>query len=118
VGSALWVTATAGDAPAGVERIALPAEGGRYVDLPALLSELGRRGVNELHVEAGPHLAGALLERGLVDELLLYLAPCLIGDTGRGLFGLPALESLADKPALRIVDVRTVGPDLRVVARF
>ena len=117
-GSSLWITATAGDAPAGVERIALPAESGRHVDLPALLSELGRRGVNELHVEAGPHLAGALLERGLVDELLLYLAPCLIGDTGRGLFGLPALESLADKPALRVVDVRSVGKDLRVVARF
>jgi diaminohydroxyphosphoribosylaminopyrimidine deaminase / 5-amino-6-(5-phosphoribosylamino)uracil reductase len=117
-GSVLWVTHDAGVAPvAHVERISLPGEGG-HVDLPGLLDELGRRGINELHVEAGPRLAGILLRLGLVDELLLYLAPCLIGDTGRGLFGIPELASLADKVALRIVDVRAIGTDIRVLARI
>lgn len=116
-GPVLWVTRDEGNAPAAhVERIALPGEGG-HVDLPGLLDELGRRGINELHVEAGPRLAGILLRLGLVDELLLYLSPCLIGDTGRGLFGIPELASLADKVALRIVDRRAVGSDIRVLAR-
>jgi hypothetical protein len=67
------------------------------VDLPALLNELARRGINEVHAEAGFGLSGSLLRAGLVDELLLYLAPCLIGDAARGMFDLPALESLAAK---------------------
>jgi len=102
---------------AGAEILRLPGEGG-HVDLAALLGELARRGCNELHVEAGGRLAGALLARGLVDELLLYLAPCLIGDTGRGLFALPELASLADRPQLAIRDLRMVGADLRLLARL
>lgn len=118
-GGALWVNATAAPraVPAGVEIIVMPSGSG-HVDLLALLEELGRRGINELHVEAGPKLSGALLHEGLVDELLLYLAPCLIGDSGRGLFGMPGLESLADRPQLAIKDVRMVGADLRVLARL
>jgi diaminohydroxyphosphoribosylaminopyrimidine deaminase/5-amino-6-(5-phosphoribosylamino)uracil reductase len=54
----------------------------------------------------------------LVDELLLYLAPCLVGDAARGMFDLPALESLAGKRRLLIRDLRLVGPDLRLLARF
>jgi diaminohydroxyphosphoribosylaminopyrimidine deaminase/5-amino-6-(5-phosphoribosylamino)uracil reductase len=103
--------------PDGVENLVLPGISG-HIDLLALLEELGRRGINELHVEAGPKLSGALLHEGLVDELLLYLAPCLIGDSGRGLFGMPGLESLADRPQLAIKDVRLVGADLRVLARL
>lgn len=118
-GGALWVNATPHSAPlpAGVETLVFPGSSG-HVDLLALLDELGRRGINELHVEAGPKLSGALLHEGLVDELLLYLAPCLIGDSGRGLFGMPGLESLADRPQLAIKDVRLVGADLRVLARL
>jgi len=118
-GGALWVNAAhrPGAAPDGVECIALPGSGS-HVDLAALLQELGRRGINELHVEAGPKLSGALLREGLVDEFLLYLAPCLIGDTGRGLFSIPGLESLADRPQLNIVDLRLVGRDIRLLARF
>jgi len=101
----------------GAEIVSLPAAGGR-VDLPALLAELGRRGINELHVEAGARLSGALLAAGLVDELLLYLAPCLLGDAARGLFALPALESLESKHALTMRDVRLVGSDLRLIARL
>ncbi|MDR2113314.1 MAG: bifunctional diaminohydroxyphosphoribosylaminopyrimidine deaminase/5-amino-6-(5-phosphoribosylamino)uracil reductase RibD, partial [Candidatus Accumulibacter sp.] len=70
----------------GVELTALPDGAGR-VDLAALMAELGRRGINELHVESGCRLNGALLNAGLVDEILLYLAPCLIGDAARGMFG-------------------------------
>ena len=101
----------------GAQILSLPNADGR-VDLPALLAELARRGVNEVHVEGGFRLNGALLAAGLVDELLLYLAPCLIGDAARGLFDVPALKSLQDKHRLLINDVRLVGADLRILARF
>ena len=101
----------------GAEVLPLPDAAGK-VDLAALLAELGRRGINEVHVEAGARLNGALLTAGLVDELLFYFAPCLLGDTARGLFGLPALESLDGKRTLAINDVRMVGADLRLLARL
>ena len=101
----------------GAEVIFLANENGK-VDLMALMRELAKRGVNELHVEAGFRLNGSLLGEGLVDELLLYLAPNLIGDTSRGLFNLPELVSLADKRSLCWRDVRQVGSDLRLLARF
>ena len=120
-GGALWVTAGGApnrvELPAAVECLVLPGHHG-HVDLMGLLHELGRRGVNELHVEAGPKLSGALLSEGLVDELLMYFAPSLIGDTGRGLFSTPGLESLADRPQVTIQDVRMLGSDLRVRARL
>ncbi len=101
----------------GAEVLLLPASDGR-VDLRALLAELARRGINELHVEAGFVLSGALLQAGLVDELLLYLAPCLVGDAARGMFALPQLESLAGRKQLLIRDVRLLSQDLRLLARF
>lgn len=101
----------------GAEVVLLPGSDGQ-VDLTALLEELARRGINEVHAEAGCGLGGSLLAAGLVDELLLYLAPCLIGDVARGMFDLPALESLAGRHSLAIRDVRSLGPDLRLVARF
>ncbi len=101
---------------AGAEIVLLANAQGK-VDLAALLQELGRRGINELHAEAGHKLNGSLLREGLVDEFLFYLAPCLIGDDAAGLFNLPALTSLADKRSLRILDLRQVGPDIRLLAR-
>ena len=101
----------------GADMLNLPAGGGR-VDLSSLMAELGRRGVNELHVEGGFRLNGALLAAGLVDELLLYFAPCLVGDAARGMFDLPALESLEGQRRLTIRDMRMVGADVRVIARF
>ena len=101
----------------GAEVLCLPDASGR-VDLTALLTELGRRGINELHVEGGYRLSGALLAAGLVDELLLYLAPCLLGDDARGMFGLPPLQSLSEKHGLAIRDMRMVGTDLRLLARL
>ena len=101
----------------GAEVVLLPGADGQ-VDLPALFGELARRGINEVHGEAGCTLSGALLRAGLVDELLLYLAPCLIGDTARGMFAMPALASLADRRELVVQDVRSLGADLRLLARF
>ena len=101
----------------GAEVLVLPDRNGR-VDLSALMFELGRRGINELHVEAGSTLNGALLDSGLVDELLLYLAPCLIGNCARGLFDLPALASLGAKKVLAVREWRQIGEDLRLLARL
>jgi diaminohydroxyphosphoribosylaminopyrimidine deaminase/5-amino-6-(5-phosphoribosylamino)uracil reductase len=101
----------------GAELLPLPDGEGR-VDLAALMTELARRGVNELHVEGGRVLSGALLRAGLADELLLYLAPCLIGDSARGLFALPGLASLDERQELSIRDLRRIGGDLRILARI
>lgn len=101
----------------GAEVLLLPNAAGK-VDLSAALAELARRGINEVHAEAGARLNGSLLREGLVDELLLYLAPCLVGDAARGLFDLPALAALADRRQLQWRDLRPVGADLRLIARF
>ncbi|MDY0011714.1 MAG: bifunctional diaminohydroxyphosphoribosylaminopyrimidine deaminase/5-amino-6-(5-phosphoribosylamino)uracil reductase RibD [Rhodocyclaceae bacterium] len=100
-----------------VEVVELPNAAGK-VDLPALLAELGRRGINEVHAEAGFKLNGSLLREGCVDELLLYLAPILTGDAAQGLFNLQALTCLEDARRLKIRDIRQLGDDLRLVARF
>ena len=87
------------------------------VDLAALMLELGRRQINELHVEAGFKLNGSLIREGCVDELLVYLAPTLLGDAQR-MFNLPALESLEQKKNLTFHEVKQIGADLRILARF
>ena len=119
-GGGAWVV-TAGERnplwPAGVEVLALP-DAERRVDLAALMLVLGSREINELHVEAGGKLNGALLAAGLVDELLLYLAPCLLGDPARGVAEWrTGLARLSDRVALALHDVARVGDDLRVLAR-
>ncbi len=81
------------------------------LDLVVLMMLLGKQQVNSIWVEAGATLAGALLQAGLVDELIVYVAPKLLGDNdARGLCVLPGLETLADAPALNFSDVRQVGP--------
>jgi diaminohydroxyphosphoribosylaminopyrimidine deaminase/5-amino-6-(5-phosphoribosylamino)uracil reductase len=101
---------------AGAEVVRLPGEPAG-LDLVELLAELGRRGINEVLVEAGATLAGALLAAGRVDELRLYVAPTLLGDTSRPLLRLPALASMDERRELEIVDLRRVGRDLRITAR-
>jgi diaminohydroxyphosphoribosylaminopyrimidine deaminase/5-amino-6-(5-phosphoribosylamino)uracil reductase len=101
----------------GATVVALPDPNGK-VDLAGMMGELGRRGVNEVLVEAGFKLNGSLLAAGLVDELVIYLAPHLLGDAARGMFNLPPLEDLAGRRELSIRDTRMVGRDLRVVARI
>ena len=99
--------------PAHVEWMRLPLVGGR-VPLPALLDELGARGVNNAFVEAGAALAGAFLEQNLADEILLYLAPCLLGSGARELLQLPPLQHLSDKMRVHIDDSTRIGADLRL----
>ncbi|MBL8495562.1 MAG: bifunctional diaminohydroxyphosphoribosylaminopyrimidine deaminase/5-amino-6-(5-phosphoribosylamino)uracil reductase RibD [Rhodocyclaceae bacterium] len=101
----------------GAELLVLPNAAGK-VELPALFGELARRGINEVHAEAGLKLNGSLLREDCVDELLLYLAPCLIGDAAQGLFNLPALESLDQRRRLDILDLRRIGDDIRIRARL
>jgi diaminohydroxyphosphoribosylaminopyrimidine deaminase/5-amino-6-(5-phosphoribosylamino)uracil reductase len=85
--------------------------------LDAVLAELARRGVNELLVECGPRLAGALMRQGLVDELLLYQAPLLLGGDARPLFDALGMQKLADLPEFVVLDSRQVGRDLRLRLR-
>ena len=117
---ALIVTAGARNTawPAATQWLALPDGGGR-VDLAGVLRMLALRDINEVHVEAGAKLNGALLEAGLIDELLLYVAPSLIGDPARGMFELAQpLAALARRVALEWRSVERVGDDVRIVARI
>ncbi len=100
---------------AGADVMLLPGPDGR-VDLPGLVNRLGQDGINELHVEAGATLNAALLQAGLVDELLVYIAPTLLGP-GRGMANLPALQHLSQSIALRFESVDRVGDDLCVRAQ-
>lgn len=101
----------------GAELCLLPDEKrpGR-VDLNALLIDLGRRGINELHLEAGHGLNGALVRAGLVDEFLIYMAPKLLGQ-GHGLASIGTLPGLGHAPTLEFTNVTQLGPDLRILAR-
>lgn len=99
--------------PDSVSQIAVPLRG-EQLDLVAMMMLLGQRQINTVWVEAGAQLAGALLQVGLVDELIVYMAPKLLGNAARGLCELPGLEQLGDAPALNFSDVRKVGEDLRL----
>ncbi len=99
----------------GVEVAFAPGENGK-VDLSQMLRDLGQRGINELHVEAGHKLNGSFVREGLVDEFLIYMAPKLLG-SGRELAAFGPLDRLEDGPSLRFVDVIRLGSDLRVIAR-
>ncbi len=101
----------------GARVVRLPNPEGK-VDLAALMHELARRELNEVLVESGSRLNGALLRADLVDELVVYLAPHLLGDTARGMFDLGELTGLDQRVELTIREVRRVGTDLRVVARL
>lgn len=99
-----------------VEQLAIPehAEG---IDLVILMMQLAKRNINSIWVESGPKLAGSLLKLGLVDELILYIAPKLLGDTARGLINLPELAHLSDAPKFEFTEVTKVGDDVRLRLR-
>ncbi|MCP3869552.1 MAG: bifunctional diaminohydroxyphosphoribosylaminopyrimidine deaminase/5-amino-6-(5-phosphoribosylamino)uracil reductase RibD [Gammaproteobacteria bacterium] len=101
---------------AGMEVVEIAGSGGR-VSLGAVLDHLGGRQINEVLIEAGATLAGAALDQGLIDELVVYIAPHIMGDGARGLFCLPGLERMQDRIGLEILDIRVVGRDIRVTAR-
>ena len=120
---AVWIYHAGGSASAaqalthsGAQLTAQPNPHGK-VDLQALMQDLGRREINEVHVEAGHKLNASLLKAGLVDELLVYLAPLLIGQ-GRGMTALGPLASLGEALPLKWLDVTPIGPDLRLRARL
>jgi len=100
-------------AGARVDRIAGDAE---HCDLRAVIAHLGRLEINDVWVEAGAGLNGALLKAGLIDELIIYMAPRVLGATARGMFEVPALESLADATQVSFDDIRQIGADLRITA--
>ena len=118
-GSALIVSAVADpdrQAPlraAGAD-IAVVPNAGPGLDLTAIMAELARRECNEVQVECGPTLAGALLQAGLMDELVIYMAPLLLGDQARGLFQLPELTRMEERRELELVETRAVGKDWRL----
>lgn len=91
-------------------------DSGTGVDLHILMQKLADEGMNEVLIEAGSTLNGALLQAGLVDELVIYMAPKLMGDNARGLFHLPGLEKMTQAIELDITDIRAVGKDWRVTA--
>ncbi|HHH1156887.1 TPA: bifunctional diaminohydroxyphosphoribosylaminopyrimidine deaminase/5-amino-6-(5-phosphoribosylamino)uracil reductase RibD [Yersinia enterocolitica] len=99
--------------PNNVEQLLLPRHG-NGVDLVLLMMQLGKRKINSVWVEAGPQFAGALLQAGVVDELILYIAPKLLGSDARGLCQLTGLTQLSDAPEFVFSEVRQVGPDLRL----
>ncbi|BAO43772.1 bifunctional diaminohydroxyphosphoribosylaminopyrimidine deaminase/5-amino-6-(5-phosphoribosylamino)uracil reductase RibD [Thiolapillus brandeum] len=86
------------------------------LDLPLVMDFLAGREINEVLIEAGPTLAGAALQAGIIDELIIYMAPHLMGHQARGLFHLPGLDRMADRIELNIQDIRPVGKDYRITA--
>ena len=101
----------------GAEVVVVPKQGEK-TDLAAVARLLAKRGFNEVTVETGGKLMGSLLQAGVVDELVLYYAPLILGDTAQGLFALPEFTRLDQALRPRIVDVRALGDDWRVVARM
>ncbi|HET7125844.1 MAG TPA: bifunctional diaminohydroxyphosphoribosylaminopyrimidine deaminase/5-amino-6-(5-phosphoribosylamino)uracil reductase RibD [Lysobacter sp.] len=98
------------------EHVAVAVQGGRF-DLAAVLRLLGERGINEVQVEAGATLAGGFLADGLVDELLLYVAPVMLGERARPLFEGLHIDAMTERLKMRIVESRRIGEDVRVLLR-
>lgn len=86
----------------------------KQIDLKLLLNNLAKKEINLLHVETGSILSGALLKNDLVDEIIIYMAPHIMGDGAKGLFHLPGLEQMKDRVSLSIKDVRSIGNDIRI----
>jgi diaminohydroxyphosphoribosylaminopyrimidine deaminase/5-amino-6-(5-phosphoribosylamino)uracil reductase len=108
-----WRTDALGMRGVRIERV--PEADGRC-DLPAVARRLGELEFNEVWVEAGPVLNGALLEAGLIDELIVYIAPMLLGAEARGMFEIGEIVALGDAPRFEIIEHTAVGADLRIVA--
>jgi diaminohydroxyphosphoribosylaminopyrimidine deaminase/5-amino-6-(5-phosphoribosylamino)uracil reductase len=102
--------------PRGIEaqHAHVPVREGRF-DLDAVLKLLAERGINEVQVEAGATLAGAFLSAGLVDELLLYVAPVILGERARPLFEGLHIDAMTERMGMRIIGTRRIGPDVRVL---
>ena len=115
-GKVLIFTALQNKKISNAEVVVLPNEN-KKVELPLMLKELARRGINELHVEAGFRLNGSLVRKGCVDEFLLYLNPSFLGDETQGMLALPGFSSLEERKKVRISSLDRVGEDIRIIAR-
>ncbi len=89
----------------------------QQVNLKQLMQKLAELEINEIHTECGSRLAGALIKQNLVDELVLYIAPDLLGDQAQGLFDLGEISIMSDKIQLSIIDVRMIGRDIKITAK-
>lgn len=98
----------------GVEVLSLPADPAGRLDLQSVIAWLGQQDFNEILFEAGPSLNGSLLRERLVDEWIIYMAPIILGDGGRGLFHLPELSRMSDRYQMSLAELRRVGPDIRM----
>ena len=98
-----------------VARVPVEEKKGK-VDLVKMMEMLGARGLNYIMVETGAKLNGSLLAAGVVDEIVAYIAPSILGDASRGLFALPELTELSERTRLKITDMRNIGDDLRITA--
>lgn len=112
----LIFAARAAPAPQNAEVVVLPNAQGK-VELPRMLEELARRGVNELQVEAGFRLNGSLVREGCVDEFLIYLNPSFLGNGAQGMLDLPAVGAVEERLKLKVVSLDRLGDDLRILAR-
>ena len=99
------------DYPFTIEKV---ASKNKQIDLKLLMNDLAKKEINLLHVEAGSVLSGALLKNDLVDEIIIYMAPHIMGDGAKGLFHLPELKQMKDRISLSIKDVRSIGNDIRI----
>lgn len=90
---------------------------GGKIDLQSLMQDLAKKEINLLHVEAGSVLCGALLKNDLVDEIIIYMAPHIMGDSAKGLFHLPELNQMKDRISLKIKELRAIGNDIRITAQ-
>jgi diaminohydroxyphosphoribosylaminopyrimidine deaminase/5-amino-6-(5-phosphoribosylamino)uracil reductase len=99
----------------GAQVITVPGDQ-NSLDLNEVLQFLATQEINEVLLETGATLAGAMLEQRLIDELIIYQAPLLMGNTARGLFNLPGIERMSQRIALQIKEIRQVGPDIRITA--
>src|SRR5262245_56670239 len=115
-GERVLVFAAKDDTLPNAEVVSLKNENNK-VDLPKMLEELAKRGINELHFEAGSRLNASLLREGCVDEFLIYLNPSFLGDTAQGMFDLPGFDALEKRPRLKLLSAERVGDDLRLIAR-
>ena len=101
----------------GIEVVYLPNSTGG-IDLSAMCRYLAEQEINEIHLECGATLAGSMLKAGLIDELVVYMAPMLMGNQARGLFNLPELDKMSNSYSLEIQDIRAIGKDWRITAKF
>jgi diaminohydroxyphosphoribosylaminopyrimidine deaminase / 5-amino-6-(5-phosphoribosylamino)uracil reductase len=102
---------------AGAEVVGAPLDGGGHVDLQNVLAELGRRDCNDVLIEAGPTLAGRFLQLGLADELIVYIAPIVLGPEARAMALLPPLERIEDVLRYTLRDMQRIGADVKLTLR-